>query len=1200
MYGAPMTNFRVFLLSLALGGSACFTPAPEKDCFLAGTCECRAKIDCQTGFDCVNGKCFLLPDAGAPGDIGWPCDKDAECLFGICLPNGPGNGKVCSISCNADAGFNCQKGWECKSRRSDFVCVPPLKSQCLSCNSDSDCNALGDKCLQVNGQSFCTQDCTLSNVCPGGSECRSVMLDGSVARQCVPKTESCECTALTAGVKRACKKTNPKATCFGYETCRADGTFSGCDALEASQEVCDGIDNDCDGFTDQTDSDLDVSSVPNYPNCQNGVSCIGKVTCGPVEDGGFSFNCSAPKPRPEACNGADDNCDGQVDEGLTDVNGNYITVRACGSCSSDCFTVLKNLETKDGLVVNDAASCEVRNNARTCVPLKCEKGFFPSPPNAPQICERAVTSQCRSCQNTGDCLVPGDECVPGVGSEPAHCEQSCETSSPYANCTGQVGVQSCCPSGSTCRATPAGKKCQSNTGSCVCTPARAGFTRSCTLSSMSDVCVGQEICGANGQFSDCDTSQTALEFCDNKDNNCNGFIDEGFINTKATGTYDTDAHCGMCNNNCKAKWSETIQHAVGGCVSGILTPPNCKIIQCTSGATAGGGLCRTDSECGPGNFTCDPVLHQCVKACTGPNACNPGQMCVNGFCGSTCTTDAQCTQFGTASKCISGVCSVNYQFSNADNDETNGCECASVNVVDVPETFTVWPQANFAYPDRNCDGVDGVEATSLFVWAQSTSSLGTRVAPFKTIAQAISAFQPGVHTAILVAQGTYVEQVQLKNSVAIFGGYSSDFLKRNIILFPTLIEAAEPTGALRGTVNAENITAPTTLSGFTIRGYDVISVAASGVAAKNSMAVYIKNSPGFSLLTNHVVGGKGGDAAPAAIGNAGANGGAGANGLNARECNSQQCSGETQPGGVAGMNAECPAMSAGVPGGFTDPNLNPQPYPTGGQNGRGGNNANYAHSDPSQTALCKYDCTVPTEGLVGGPAQNGGDGQPGPSGQSCNTPLGSVIVDDWSTPIASVGNPGTPGRGGGGGGAGGCVTNSNPATCTIGRRVGDLGGTGGGGGAGGCGGAAGRSAAGGGASFSVFIVGANANIAGNLIDLGFGGQGGKGGAGGYGGLGGQGGRGGTNTTVAWCAGQGGPGGRGGNGGAGPGGAGGCGGSVFGIAGTALSALIQMQNTIAPAPMNAVGAPGLGGVSPAGIQFQGATGSVGVLRNFQSF
>jgi hypothetical protein len=545
---------------------------------------------------------------------------------------------------------------------------------------------------------------------------------------------------------------------------------------------------------------------------------------------------------------------------------------------------------------------------------------------------------------------------------------------------------------------------------------------------------------------------------------------------------------------------------------------------------------------------------------------------------------------------------VTYQFVNADKEPTNGCECAAFGTTDEPDLAKTYPGPGLPAVDRNCDSVDGVAATALYVWALSPGSQGTRAAPYRTLGEAIAAFQPALHSAILVAQGTYVEQVVMRDGVSLYGGYSSDFSRHDVVLFPTFIEAAEPAGATRGTVNAEGLGARTVLAGFTIRGYDVISRPLPGQPGRNSHAIYVKNSPGLVIQNDHVVGGRGGDGAPALPGVAGANGGQGANGLPTRECATPQCTGETQAGGAPGANVACGGLSAGNPGAGSDLQLDPQEYvSTLNGNGRGGANGVYNHSDPSQFDLCKYDCTVPGTGLSGGAAQSGADGAAGLPGRACTAPLGAIAGDDWATPAGALGSQGTPGRGGGGGGAGGCVRNDNPATCTIGHRVGDLGGTGGGGGAGGCGGGRGTGAAGGGASFAIFVVGAAPGIDGNLIDLGFGGAGGSGGAGGYGGLGGQGGRGGENTAVAWCAGQGGPGGRGGSGGAGSGGGGGCGGAVFGIAGTSISAAgYAARNTLAPAPLNAAGLAGAGGASPAGPSFKGGDGAVGALGFIQSF
>ena len=337
-------SFRTFVALTALcTASACFTATSEPDCLRDGTCECKVNADCDGGALCVNGACFVVPDAGRPGELGWPCSADSECLFGPCLPAGPGNGRVCSASCGLGADAGCDKGYECKQAADAgaFLCAPPIRVQCLPCASDSDCNALGDLCTAIgDAGTFCTTDCSLTGLCAEGSVCRST---APGRRQCIPQSNTCECSQVTAGLTRACKRTNPLATCFGVETCQPDGTWDGCDALNASQEICDGLDNDCDGLTDQADDSLSTVGIAGYPNCTKGLTCTGLWSCRGFEDGGFGFQCSAPDPQQEVCNGADDDCNGQIDDGLRNSSGEYTSVRACGTCATDCFDVLEDL-----------------------------------------------------------------------------------------------------------------------------------------------------------------------------------------------------------------------------------------------------------------------------------------------------------------------------------------------------------------------------------------------------------------------------------------------------------------------------------------------------------------------------------------------------------------------------------------------------------------------------------------------------------------------------------------------------------------------------------------------------------------------------------------------------------------------------------------------------------------------------------------
>jgi len=101
----------------------------------------------------------------------------------------------------------------------------------------------------------------------------------------------------------------------GFEIC-SNGQFVNCDAPKPQQETCDGKDNDCNGkiddFVYQSQSCYEGSpSDLLYGECHPGASrCIaGKVQC-----------VNQQLPKYETCDGKDNDCDGAIDENITKPN----------------------------------------------------------------------------------------------------------------------------------------------------------------------------------------------------------------------------------------------------------------------------------------------------------------------------------------------------------------------------------------------------------------------------------------------------------------------------------------------------------------------------------------------------------------------------------------------------------------------------------------------------------------------------------------------------------------------------------------------------------------------------------------------------------------------------------------------------------------------------------------------------------------
>jgi hypothetical protein len=254
----------------------------------------------------------------APGEAGYPCTAPTDCNDGFCIQTTAG--MQCTITCIEECPFD----WICNQYDSGtdvvFICVPPFLNLCRPCMTNDECRpnaeASGALCVDY-GQSgsFCGQSCFADDDCPEDYVCQdSVAVTGASGMQCVLASAECECTQsfTDEGAWTACALENEWGICDGDRACLATGLQS-CSAQSPGPETCNSIDDDCDDTVDEgTGGDPCL--------VENGFGlCPGETTC---VDG--QIVCEGDEAEPEACDGIDNDCDGITDENFEDTDNDGI------------------------------------------------------------------------------------------------------------------------------------------------------------------------------------------------------------------------------------------------------------------------------------------------------------------------------------------------------------------------------------------------------------------------------------------------------------------------------------------------------------------------------------------------------------------------------------------------------------------------------------------------------------------------------------------------------------------------------------------------------------------------------------------------------------------------------------------------------------------------------------------------------------